>query len=178
MLIPASLVCSLVFSVLTSQPQAAHQQAQTFDAKRQQLRAQAKAAFDAEAAREKGGDCREAQNTQEFNTCFGDAVTIADQHLEAYEEALEAILALHDPDQPSTPSVGIAGPVQTPQQDATEFDHLEQLWHTYLDAASTAAFHQFDGGTGGPSFGLETHLRLVRNHLRELNTLYGIELRL
>lgn len=192
MLMPALLACTFVFSVLAAAQQTAAQptriatpeqqglqeQARVFAAKRRQLRAQAKETFDAEIAREKAEDCPEAQNTREFNTCFGKAVAIADQHLKTYEEALQALLALHYPVQSSTPVPGVAGAASTPEQDAAEFSHLEQLWHSYLDAASAAAFHQFDGGTGGPSFELETHLRLVRNHMRELDMLYGMVLRL
>jgi hypothetical protein len=192
MRISVLLACMLVFSVcsgaqqtegrpakiLTPEQQAYQRQVQALEAKRDQLRRQAKEAFAAEMAREKAGDCPEAQNTRDFNTCFGDAASIADQHLKAYEEALKAIVALRYDTSSPTPPLDMAGPAQTPEQDAAEFVNLEKLWRGYLDAASTAAFHQFDGGTGGPSFELETHLRLVRDHMRELDMLYGMMLRL
>jgi hypothetical protein len=34
------------------------------------------------------------------------------------------------------------------------------------------------GGTGGPSFQLECMLNLARDHMRELNMIYGEELHL
>jgi hypothetical protein len=172
------LAFTLVFSTLASAQQTADQQ---FDLQRNLLRAQAKEAIDAEIARDKAGDCPGAHTDYDFNTCFGEAVARADQHLKTFEDALGAILALYetlDSSPPGPPAPGIGGPKRTSVQDAEEFSHLEKLWHTYLDAASAAASHQFDGETGAPSFELETHLRLVRNHMRELNMLYGIELRL
>ena len=155
------------------------QQMREVAAKRDRLRAQAKQAFDAELAREKAGDCPHASNTGEFNVCYGQEAGITDQNLKTYEGAIRDLLGLHSPnltDQPPMP--GPAGPQLTPEQDAAEFDHVEQLWHAYLDAAATAAFDQFGGGTGGPSFQMETHLRLVCSHLSELDNLYGMVLRL
>jgi len=160
--------------ILTPEQQKFQQQMQEVGAQRQNLRAQAKQAFDAEMVREKSGDCPNAKSTHEFNICYGKAVTVTDQNLTAYEKAIRDILGLHYPNftgQP--PSPGLAGSQPTSEQEVAEFDHLEQLWRAYLDSAATTAFHQFDGGTGGPSFKMETHLRLTRNHMREIDTLYG-----
>jgi uncharacterized protein YecT (DUF1311 family) len=55
---------------------------------------------------------------------------------------------------------------------------VEQSWWQYREVACAAAFHQFDGGTGGPSFQLECKLKLARDHMRELSLIYGGELRL
>ncbi len=165
--------------VLTPEQQGLQQQRREVDAKRESLRAVAQQAFDAEMARQKAGDCPAANNTYEFNVCYGKAVGITDQNLKTFEGAIRDLLGLKYPDltgQP--PGPGPAGPALTPEQSVAEFDHVEQLWHSYLDAATTAAFHQFGGGTGGPSFEMETHLRLVRGHMTQLNNLYGMLLRL
>lgn len=165
--------------VLTPEQRELQQQVRELDARRNTLRAQAKEAFDAEMARQKAGDCPNANTTSEFNTCFGKAVDITDQNLQTFERAIRDLLGLKYPsptDQPPMP--GPAGPALTTEQSVEEFDHMEQLWHSYLDAASTTAFHQFDGGTGGPSFEMETHLAIVRSHMTELNNLYGMLLRL
>ncbi len=148
------------------------QQYREVEARRQQLRSQAKQAFDAEMAREQE-KCPDARNTQEFNDCFGKAATLAATNLKSYTDALRAILVLRFPGSPSTPITGIAGVEQTPEQDGAEFTRLEQLWQSYKTTASAAAFHQFDGGTGGPSFELETEIRLTRNHMRELDSIYN-----
>lgn len=142
------------------------------------LRAQAKKAFDAEMAREKAGDCPAAKTTIEFNVCYNEAIKITDQNLKIYEEAIRGILELKFPSVPGELTYGPSGPILTPEQEAAEFDHSEQLWHAYLEAATTSARHQFGGGTGAPGFEMETHLRLVRSHMRELDNMYGNALRL
>jgi hypothetical protein len=80
------------------------------------------------------------------------------------------------PDLPA--ATGIAGPTLSPKQHVAEFRKVEQSWRHYQKAACTAAFHQFDGGTGGPSFELECELKLDRSHMHELDMIYGEDLHL
>ena len=165
--------------ILTLQQQASRQQMQEVWKERGSLRAQARQAFDAEMSQEKAGDCVKADNTYASNTCYEKAVGVTDQNLKTYAGAIRDLLGLKYPDLSGQPPMpGIAGPVLTPEQSVAEFDHVEQVWHSYLDTASTAAFHQFGGGTGGPSFEMESHLQLVRSHMRELDAVYGMLLRL
>ncbi|HEX4807530.1 MAG TPA: hypothetical protein VH325_01290 [Bryobacteraceae bacterium] len=165
--------------VLTPEQQAFREEMRVVGEKRDSLRAKAHQAFDAEMAQQKAGDCPNAENTYEFGICFGKAAGVADQNLKAYEEAIRDLLGLKYPNLTgNSPTTGPAGPVLTPEESVAEFDRVEQLWHSYLDAAATAAFHQFGGGTGGPSFEMETHLRLVRSHMLELNEIYDMLLRL
>ncbi len=115
-------------------------------------------------AREKAGDCQQAQTTYDFNVCFGGSATAADQSLKQYEDAIRGLLSLNDPALAGQlPMQGPAGPQLKPEQLAAEFDQVEKNWHAHLDTASTAAFHQFGGGSGGPSFEMQTHLQLVRS---------------
>jgi|ERR1022692_32778 hypothetical protein len=165
--------------VLTPEQQAHQQQMREIDAERQRLRARAKQAFDAEMERERTGDCPAAKGTYEFNVCYAKEIGITEGNLKTYEGAIRDLLGLKYPkltDQPPIP--GPAGSQSTPEQRTVEFDHLVQLWRSYLDTASTAAFHQFQGGTGGPSFEMETHLLLVRSHMRELDKIYDMLLHL
>jgi hypothetical protein len=155
----------------TPEQLALQQKTREVDAERQRLRAAAKSALDAEMAREQSAGCAYA-STADYNQCYSKVVEISDQNFKIYEDALRGILGLRYPEPP-----GQAVLTPSASGDAMEFDKVEQLWHSYLDAASLAAFHQFDGGTGGPSFDMETHVRLVRSHLRELDTLYGLTLR-
>ncbi len=188
-----ALCCALGFSPLgfsrqtpsrpekipTPERQALQEQMRAVQAKRGVLRSEATQAFDAEMARQKAGDCPDAGNTYQFNICYAKEVAIADRNLKTYEGAIRDLLGLKYPNltgQPPRP--GPAGPVLTPEEFVAEFDRVEQLWHSYLWAATTAAFHQFGGGTGGPSFEMESHLRLVRSHMRQLNDIYGMLLRL
>lgn len=146
-------------------------------ARRDVLRAEAKQAYDAEMARQKAGDCLTAATTYDFNICFAKEVSLTDQNLKAYDGAIRDLLGLKYPGSQSPPP-DAAGNVLTPEQEVAEFDHREHLWRSYMDAAARAAFHQFDGGTGAPSFEMETHLRLVRSHMAQLNDIYGMLLRL
>lgn len=159
--------------ILTPEQRAYQEQTGKVQEERATLRTQAKAAFGAEMAREKAGDCKGASTTYDFNVCYGKEIKISDQNLKIYEEAVRAILGLQYPKYPRQLTSGSAGAILTPEQNVAEFDHTEQLWHSYLDSACTAAFHQFDGGTGSPSFDMETHLRLIRSHMRELDIIYG-----
>jgi len=165
--------------VINPEQQALQQQMRETDAERQRFRSYAKQAFDSEMAREKVGDCPDAKTTYEFNVCYGKEVAATDQNIENYEDGIRHLLGMRDSSpsgQPLPP--GPAGPQLSAEQQLAEFERVEQLWHSYLDAASTAAFHQFGGGTGGPSFEMETHLRVVRSHMRELDSVYGSLLRL
>lgn len=164
--------------VLTPEQQAVQQEMRDVDMRRNNLRGRAKQAFDGEMARQKAGDCPDANNTYQFNVCFGQATIITDQNLKTYEGAIRDLLGLHDPSLATRPPMpGPGGPALTSEQAVAEFDHVEELWHSYSEAATTAAFHQFGGGTGGPSFQMEMHLRLVRSHMTELNEIYGMLLR-
>jgi uncharacterized protein YecT (DUF1311 family) len=75
-----------------------------------------------------------------------------------------------------TDTPGIAGISLTPEHQLAEFKRVEQSWQQYRETACAAAFHQFGGGTGGPSFEMECELKLTRNHIRELEMIYGEDL--
>jgi uncharacterized protein YecT (DUF1311 family) len=148
------------------------------------LQAQAKQVFEMEMAREKMGDCPAAKSDYEFNVCYGKQLAITDQNLNSYEGFIRKLLA--PPPQVSgqpavegnLPANGIAGPVLSSPEFEREFERVEQSWAQYREVACSAAFHQFEGGTGGPSFQLECMLNLARDHMRELNMIYGEELHL
>jgi uncharacterized protein YecT (DUF1311 family) len=166
--------------ILTPEQKVYQQQRKEYMAKRQSLQAQAKEVFDAETAREKAGDCPDAKTTYDFNICYGKQTATTDQNLKSYEGIIRELLAPGPrmPDQADSNMPGIAGPVLTPQQFLEEFDRVEQSWRQYRETACKAAFHQFDGGTGGPSFEMECELSLTRGHMRELEMIYGEDLHL
>jgi Lysozyme inhibitor LprI len=95
----------------------------------------------------------------------------------AYQQQGQAWFARHQSLQAqATP--GPTGATLTAQQSIAEFNHIEQLWQQYRDATCTAGLHQFDGGTGGPGFQTECELKLARDQLRELNSVYSMLLHL
>lgn len=169
---------------LTPEQIARQQQARESMARRENLQGHAKQIFDAEMAREKAGDCPDAKTTYDFNICFSDEADATDKNLTAFEGIIRKLI-LPEPQlpaqadtEPVQPVMGIGGPALTPEQHAAEFDQVEQSWRKYRETACTAAFHQFDGGTGGPSFEGQCELKLVRDHMRELDLVYGSDLHL
>ena len=149
-------------------------------AKRQSLQAQAKQVFESEMLREKAGDCPDANSTYAFNICYGNQVTITDQNLKNYESTIQELMA-PIPIMPGNSADNMpeqAVPSLAPQQVLEEFDHLEEVWRQYRETACSAAYHEFHGGTGGPSFQMECQLKLARDHMRELDMVYGSDLHL
>jgi uncharacterized protein YecT (DUF1311 family) len=136
-------------------------------------------------AREQAGDCPNAQTTVDFVNCFSDRLILAGQSLKRYEDIIRELTdpsprapspQTEDHPQEDTPSIG--GPALTPQQHLAEFNRVEQSWQRYTTIACKAAFHQFEGGSGGPSFEEQCELKLTRDHLRELDMIYGEDLHL
>ncbi|KAA6458296.1 DUF1311 domain-containing protein [Acidobacteria bacterium AB60] len=163
--------------VLTPEQKAYQQRYQTWFARHQQLQSQAKDIFDRETVHEKAGDCTSASTTLDFNQCFGKLSDNAEESLKEFESVIHELLV--PPPQPpgvSPPTHGPAGPSLSSTQLIAEFDNVENSWRQYRETACTAAYHQFDGGTGGRSFQAQCDLTLIRNHLRELDIIYGIAL--
>ena len=152
---------------------------------RQALQAQAKQIFDAEAERERSGDCSSSNTTVEFNHCFGQRLEETAINLKNFDGVIRQLQS--GPPQMSGSAAETtarpAGPELAPAQHAAEFDRLENAWQRYGELACEAAFHQaafhqFDGGTGAPSFQMQCELKLTRDHLRELDLIYGSDLHL
>jgi len=157
--------------------QESQRKAKDYIAKRHDLQTQAKQVFDMEMAREKAGECRDATTTYDINACFGKELETTDANLKNYEDLIRELIT-SVPDAPEATASEPTGPSLTPAQSATEFDHVNQAWGQYRDTACSAAFHYFDGGSGGPSFEMQCKLTLDRNHMRELSLIYGGDLRL
>jgi uncharacterized protein YecT (DUF1311 family) len=161
--------------VLTPEQQEYQRKSKEVNAQRDALRAQAKAAFDDEMTREKAGDCPNAMTTYDANVCYGKTADITDKNLKTFTDALRSMLALHYPDMPGPAPAGSTNSrTLTPEQHVAEFDQIETQWSAYASTACGAVYHSFEGGTGGPSAKIECHLRLVRNHLRELDSIYEV----
>ena len=166
--------------VLKPEQRTDQQEVKQMREERDRLRAQAKQAFDAEMARERAGDCSTARTTVDSNVCLSRENKTTEDHYTAYTEAIRATLRLKEPLFPGKteepPLSGPAGPMLTPEQRMAEFDKTERLWKSYRDAQCMAAFHQFGRGTGGPSTEMECEQRLIRGHMRDLDTVYGLVL--
>ena len=154
------------------QEQAFHQQMKRFEAERLRLQAKANEAFDSEMALEKAGDCPDAVGTFEHNVCYLKVLAVMDQNLKTYTGAIRDMLSLKAPDSGYPASPGPDGMPLTDEEHGAEFDRLEHAWRPYLDAACTAAHHQYGGGTGGPGAELECRVRLTRGHMKDLDDIY------
>ena len=137
-----------------------------------QLQAQGKQIFDAEMAREKAGDCPNANTTADFDTCYGKRLEVTESNLKSFEATIHDLL-IPAPMAPATPAPGLGGPSVTAAQGTAEFESVERIWRQYRDTACTAALHQFDGGSGAPGFAMQCRLQLTRDHMRELRMIYG-----
>lgn len=160
--------------VLTPAQKAYQQQWREWLTSHQKLQAQGRQIFSEEMSRDKAGDCPLAQSTIAFESCYAKQIDITDANLKSYEDIIRQLLA-PAPEMPGTRTntPGPAGQSFTPAQQMDEFNRVEQLWVDYRKGACTAAFHQFDGGTGGPPFQQKCTLKLARDHMRELDTIYG-----
>jgi uncharacterized protein YecT (DUF1311 family) len=146
-----------------------------WEAHYRQLQVQGKQIFDVEMAREKAGDCPNANSDYDFGVCYQKQLEITDANLKSFESTIHDLLAPEPqmPGETDTHPPGPSGPSLTAAQLTAEFESVEQLWQQYRDAACTAAFHQFDGGSGAPSFGMQCRIQIARDHMRELKTIYG-----
>lgn len=170
--------------VLTPEQQTYQQELKQFRDELERLRTVAKQAFDAEMARdkasEKAGDCPDANTTTDMEICLGREGKTTDGNYKMYAGAIRSMLGLKEPIFPGSdeeqPQTGPAGPILTSDQLVAEFDNTEHLWESYRDAQCTAAFHQFEGGTGGPSAEAQCELTLTRRHMRDLDDVYDMML--
>lgn len=160
---------------ITPGQKAYQQQYQSWFARHHQLQAQAKDIFAEETSHEKAPDCPAASSNSEFIACFSELAESAEETLKSYEEAIHGLLIAPPQTRgaPIRPTPGPGGLALSTTQFMAEFDSVESTWRQYREIACAAALHQFDGGTGGPGFQAECELRLTRNHVRELDMIYG-----
>lgn len=144
-------------------------------ARRNELRAAAQTALNAEMSREKTGDCPDATTTRAQEECLGAEMRKTEADYAAFAGAIRAMLGLSY----STSTQPVSGPTGTPltpEQRVAEFDRLEAESKAYREMAAKAAFDQYKGGTLAPVFSLEAAQKLLRLHLQEMAFLYGEEL--
>jgi hypothetical protein len=155
----------------------AQTRAATSLARRNELRAAAQTALNAEMAREKAGDCPDAATTRAQEECLDAEMRKTEANYAAFAGAIRAMLGLSYATTPGDkPVSGPTGMPLTPEQRVAEFDQLEAESKRYRDAAAKAAFDQYKGGTLAPVFSIEAAQKLLRLHLQEVAFLYGEEL--
>jgi hypothetical protein len=143
--------------------------------RRNELRAAAQTALNAEEAREKAGDCPDATTTRAQEECLNGEMRKTEANYAAFASAIRAMLDLSYAGS-AQPISGPTGIPLTPEQRVAEFDRLEAESKAYRESAVKAAFDQYKGGTLAPVFSLEAAQKLLRLHLQEMAFVYGNEL--
>jgi uncharacterized protein YecT (DUF1311 family) len=103
-------------------------------------------------------DCEKEANEgqQPYNTCMGKAAEQAEEDYATFYNNLQ--LLCHDQDQLRT------------------LQFSEQAWRTYRDAMEKAANASWSEGTGAAGFSSEAELLIIRNRMRELYKIYGLNI--
>lgn len=152
-------------------------QVKTWQKTRDDLKQRARKALAGEAARDKAGDCPNADTTLAQRECLQAEDVKTQANYKAFTSALRAILASPYPEPPGAkPVSGPTGPEPTAAQRAVEFDRLEAAFQAYRELAQKAAYNEYAGGTLAPVAEMEASQELLRSHMRELARLYDNEL--
>lgn len=103
-------------------------------------------------------DCQAAsdQGQQPYNICMGHAGEQADIGFAIFYNNLQMLC--HDQDQ------------------LTTLQASEKAWKMYEGSALKATRAAWSEGTGASGFGSQVYLSLVRDHMRELGKIYGLNI--
>lgn len=93
---------------------------------------------------------------QPYNVCMGQADEQADKDFAIFYKNLQMLC--HD------------------QNELTTLQDLHKTWLSYKESAMKAAHAAWPGGTGASGFSPQVYLSLVRDHMRELHEIYGLNI--
>ncbi len=60
------------------------------------------------------------------------------------------------------------------QDELTTLQVSHKAWLSYEESAMKAAHAAWPDGSGAPGFAAQVYLSLLRDHMRELNEIYGL----
>lgn len=105
-----------------------------------------------------GKDCQAEsdQGQQPYNICMGQAGEQADKDFAVFYNHLQMLC--HD------------------QVELTTLHAFEATWQAYKDSAMKATHASWPDGTGASGFASQVHLSLIRNHMRQLDEIYGLNI--
>ena len=105
-----------------------------------------------------GRDCQAESNQgqQPYNICMGQAGVQADKDYAIFYNNLQMLC--HNQDQ------------------LTTLQEFEATWQAYKDSAMKATHSSWPDGTGASGFAGEVYLSLLRNHMLELDEIYGLNI--
>jgi len=158
--------------VLTPEQQEFQRKIASYMIQREALQKQAAKAFDAETAREKAGDCKNASTTRDIETCLEKDTEITETNYAAFTGAIRELLSLSYPEI-SGPAASVpTGAPPNAEDLVKEFDALQTAWQQYRKIGTNAAYNQYKGGRLAPVLSATISQELVRSHMRELSSIY------
>ena len=155
-----------------SPPSAQSSARQEYFAQLDTFKKTARSSYSDEQAREKVGDCPKAMTTYDMSTCLGAELQKTTANYRAYTGALRSIEVLVPPG--GAPLSGASGAPLSSQESVKEFDAAEAAWQAYQKLQCSAAYDAYRGGTIAPIMQLTCHLKLVRDRMRELESIYDL----
>ena len=144
---------------------------QDYSAQIQILKNSARSAYSNEQAREKAADCPNAATTYDISLCLGQEIEKTTANYRAYRAAIRSVEGLPTPDE--VPAKGPRAPL-SPVEAVKEFDEAESAWQAYEKAQCSTAYDIYRSGTIAPLMQLTCELRLLRDRMKQLESIYQI----
>jgi uncharacterized protein YecT (DUF1311 family) len=144
---------------------------QDYLAQIQTLKMSARSAYGNEQKRETTGDCPSAATTYDISVCLGQEIEKTTANYRVYLTAIRSVEGLPAPDEVSAkgPRVPLS-----PVEAVKEFDEAESAWQVYEKAQCSTAYDIYRSGTIAPLMQLTCELRLLRDRMKELESIYQI----
>jgi uncharacterized protein YecT (DUF1311 family) len=170
-----ALAAIAISATMWGQPSQQDKQ-KTFMAELGRLQARAKAAYEREMAREKAGDCPNADNTRAIVECLGNQIATTTANFKEFTGATRSILSLEGADAKDT-ILGPTGRTPSREEEQKAFDDAASAWDKYSKAQCDATYGQYKGGTYVNVAAAHCKLLLFRSRMRDMNALYEDQLR-
>lgn len=124
---------------------------------RETYKAPLKSAYDHQIAMA-GKDCQAESKAgqQQYNVCMGEADELANKDFTIFYKNLQMLC--HSQDQ------------------LTTLQAFHKAWMSYEESAMKAVHAAWPDGTGAPGFAAQVYLSLVRDRMRELHQIYGLNI--
>jgi uncharacterized protein YecT (DUF1311 family) len=136
----------------------------------QEFKKIARRSYADEQARQKSGDCPHASSTHEMEMCFEKEVEKTTANYQAFVGAIRSAEALTSPDGAGTGGRGVA-PLN-PEELVMRFDEVETAWQAFKKPQCLLAYDAYRTGTIAPLMQLNCELRLLRDRMGELDSIY------
>ncbi len=103
-----------------------------------------------------GKDCQEVDGQQPYNICMGKADERADADFALFYNNLQMLC--HD------------------QSQLASLQASQQSWKRYQQSAMQATHAAWPDGSGAPGFASQVHLSLLRDRMKELHEIFGLNI--